>query len=525
MHKKLLLLILSLMMIVSSSLCVLADDEETSITNRAGYYLVASDATFDDADMLKEGIEKITESTGKVKYYYTKQYNQGEKFTVTSIKPKRGGYVFLGWFDKQRKDTDGTTIIEAKIRSVGESVKYVYKTDNYCLDALWATLNVTDYEGTYDGQYHSISEELVIDYGDKDWKDKYGKEALSKVTVVTEYSTPTVDSGAYSERMPGFKAAGEYKVKVKKTVKVGKEEVDLLKEATVKINKLDITVHTDGAEKTYDGKPLTNENCSIDGMLAEEKQKVALETNGSQTQAGDSKNTYALNWNGVNENNYNVIEDLGVLKVNKKAVNVTINGKNKTTTYNGESQSLSGYDVLYNDNLYSEEYIKYTGDKGIDGTDAGEYDLVLDEDDFSNSNSNFDVTFVVNNGKLVINKAKLTVTTSSASKAYDGKALEASGKIDGFVNSETASFKTTGSQLAVGSSKNTYSIDWDKASAKKDNYYIEEHLGTLTVSEASKSDSNNTKVVTCEEAMNSKNWTWSESKKACVYRVTNTSAN
>ena len=31
-----------------------------------------------------------------------------------------------------------------------------------------------------------------------------------------------------------------------------------------------------------------------------------------------------------------------------------------------------------------------------------------------------------------------------------------------------------------------------------------------------------TKVVTCEEAMGSKNWTWSESKKACVYRVTNT---
>ena len=31
-----------------------------------------------------------------------------------------------------------------------------------------------------------------------------------------------------------------------------------------------------------------------------------------------------------------------------------------------------------------------------------------------------------------------------------------------------------------------------------------------------------TKVVTCEEAMNSKDWTWSESKKACVYRVTNT---
>ncbi len=38
------------------------------------------------------------------------------------------------------------------------------------------------------------------------------------------------------------------------------------------------------------------------------------------------------------------------------------------------------------------------------------------------------------------------------------------------------------------------------------------------------SNTSSTKVVTCEEAMNSKNWTWSESKKACVYRVANTSA-
>ena len=44
--------------------------------------------------------------------------------------------------------------------------------------------------------------------------------------------------------------------------------------------------------------------------------------------------------------------------------------------------------------------------------------------------------------------------------------------------------------------------------------------------EEKKEESNNNssnKVVTCEEAMNSKNWTWSEAKKACVYRVSKTS--
>ena len=46
---------------------------------------------------------------------------------------------------------------------------------------------------------------------------------------------------------------------------------------------------------------------------------------------------------------------------------------------------------------------------------------------------------------------------------------------------------------------------------------------TLTINVMGK-DSHENKVVTCEEAMNSKNWSWSESKKACVYRVSNTSS-
>ncbi len=38
-------------------------------------------------------------------------------------------------------------------------------------------------------------------------------------------------------------------------------------------------------------------------------------------------------------------------------------------------------------------------------------------------------------------------------------------------------------------------------------------------------NTSSTKVVTCEEAMNSKDWVWSETKKACVYKVSDTSVN
>ena len=88
------------------------------------------------------------------------------------------------------------------------------------------------------------------------------------------------------------------------------------------------------------------------------------------------------------------------------------------------------------------------------------------------------------NGTLTVNKASVTIKTGSASKAYDGTALtKAEASIEGLVNGETATVTATGSQTEVGSSSNTYSIDWGKT--KKDNYTITEELGTLEVTKNS----------------------------------------
>ena len=82
-----------------------------------------------------------------------------------------------------------------------------------------------------------------------------------------------------------------------------------------------------------------------------------------------------------------------------------------------------------------------------------------------------------------IAKRKATVTTGSASKAYDGKPLTNSeAKITGLVNGETAAVEATGSQTEVGSSANTYAIEW--GTAKAQNYTVTEELGTLTVEAA-----------------------------------------
>ena len=89
-----------------------------------------------------------------------------------------------------------------------------------------------------------------------------------------------------------------------------------------------------------------------------------------------------------------------------------------------------------------------------------------------------------------ITPATLTVSTPSASKVYDGEALAAEGSVSGFVAGESAPFATTGSQTLVGSSTNTYAIDWaaEGATAKQSNYVVSEELGVLTVTDGTDDD-------------------------------------
>ena len=86
---------------------------------------------------------------------------------------------------------------------------------------------------------------------------------------------------------------------------------------------------------------------------------------------------------------------------------------------------------------------------------------------------------------VTVDKAPLTITTGSASKTYNGKALtNPDAKITGLVGGETAAVEATGSQTEAGSSPNIYAIEW--GTAKEENYAVTEELGTLTVAPAGK---------------------------------------
>ena len=168
---------------------------------------------------------------------------------------------------------------------------------------------------------------------------------------------------------------------------------------SIAVEKRLVTLESEGADKTYDGTPLTNGAVSVtpkgEGVGFVDGEGVAVTVTGSQTDVGESDNTFYFSFD----------------------------------------EGTSGDDYLVTAKC----------------------------------------------GQLTILPATLTVTTHGASKPYDGTALTASGEISGFVNGETASFATTGSQTLVGTSDNSYAITWD-GTAKKSNYsVVESAVGTLEV--------------------------------------------
>ena len=241
-----------------------------------------------------------------------------------------------------------------------------------------------------------------------------------------------------------------------------------------------LTVATESANKVYDGKPLTAGG-KVDGLVNGET--VAFKVVGSQIKVGSSDNAYKIEWNGTAKRaNYRLeAETVGKLTVTESADEVVVTTTGGTFAYDGSSHGATvtvgalpeGYSLETAESAASAKDVS-------DGEVAATADvLVIKNAEGEDVTSRLNIKFV--DGTIKVEPAKLTVTTPSASKPYDGNALTAEGKASGFVNGEAATLKTTGSQTEVGSSVNGYELVWD-GSAKAANYTVEENLGTLTVS-------------------------------------------
>ena len=406
-------------------------------------------------------------------------------------------------------------------------------------------------DSKYDGNVHE-NRPVVKD-------TKTGATLVEGTDYTLSYKGDTTNAGTVTVTITG---AGNY---------TGSHNVEY------QITKRNVTLTSATDSKVYDKTPLTNSNITIGGDGFAKLEGASYNVTGSQTNVGDSNNefTYKLN-DDTKASNYNIEVKFGKLYITTQdgQVIVVITGHKKTYDYDGTEKTVSGYDVSITEgSTYAEADFTFNGNAEVKATAANTYPMGLKVSDFTNNNTNYSsVTFVVNDGSLVINpksiipdgpdtpdekktgievtdpegsiydglphvnplkvtdtktgkeleenkdytltyvgdvvnvgtvKVKVkgignytgeftktykitpkeyTVTTDSAKKVYDGTALTAGGKIEGIVDGEVVVVHTTGSQTEVGSTPNTYKLEWKKASSK--NYKLkEDSIGTLTVTE------------------------------------------
>ena len=367
------------------------------------------------------------------------------------------------------------TVTEVKDSPVTNAIEYTVGTkfniNNYDISKNEGTLNITPKSINPDDQNMSVSDPQGHIYDGLEHKEVLEVKDIYRNVVL---SAGTDYDVAYSTT--DFTNVGKITITI-----TGKGNYTGTFDRTYEITPATLTVTTPSANKVYDGTPLTAEG-TISGFV--NKETATFTTIGSQTEVGSSSNTYSIEWNGTaKSSNYKISETVGTLTVTENENEIVVTTKHSSYTYDGLAH---GTEVTVS-NLpkgYSLEKAASSA-TATDVTTAIEATcdtLVIKNAEGKDVTNNLKITKVP--GSITITSATLTVTTPSANKVYDGSPLTADGTISGFVNNETATFTTTGSQTEVGNSKNTYSIKWN-GTAKSTNYQISEAVGTLTVTQQS----------------------------------------
>ena len=347
--------------------------------------------------------------------------------------------------------------------------------------------------------YHSYdSATLTVNYLDMDGNPIPGKDAeVITHTVPFSYAVDETEISGYTFHnatdVDGNDVDGSYFIK-----DGGSHVLNLYYQK-------DLILTAKSKEKTYDGEALTSDG--VDDLvsdyavyLAEGDTITSVTYDGSQTEAGTSNSLPSdvtiVDKNGKDHTDYyHISYASGTLTVNQAKVEVYIDGDQKEKFYDGVAETIT-YTVKINDpsGKYQESDLAFTGEaKEITQKDAGHYDLIL-KDRFVNNNKNFDVQMEVSNGSLEIKKRRVVLTSDSAQKGFDGTALTAETVTATEFNKDTGEgfvpldnliliYDFTGSQTAVGASKNTftYKVDNELDDTKLSNYDVQTEYGLLQV--------------------------------------------
>ena len=237
-------------------------------------------------------------------------------------------------------------------------------------------------------------------------------------------------------------------------------------------DKVTVTITEHSGSETYDGteKTVTGYDVSIDNTLYKESD---FTFSGDATVKGTDAGSYPMeltadDFTNNSANFTNVVFEIvdGTLEIAKLPVTVTIKGNTDTKVYNGEEQKVEGYTATFSDPLYSEAYYTFSGTDVAKGTDVNEYPMGLAEDQFTNTNDNFDVTFSVTDGKLTItpitDKVTVTITEHSGDFKYDAAEHEVKGYDVTSISNELykeSDFTFSGDATVKGTDAGSYDME------------------------------------------------------------------
>ena len=272
---------------------------------------------------------------------------------------------------------------------------------------------------------------------------------------------------------------------------------------TIKPVEVTVTIKGNTKTETYDGTEYTVTGYTIESISNDlySADNVTLKDGAKAEAKGTNAGDYMMGLTAGSFANSNtnfevtfVVED-GKLTIKPAEVTVTIKGNTKTETYDGTEYTVTGYTVeSISNNLYKEEYFALKTDAKVEakGTNAGDYMMGLTKESFENKNTNFKVTFVVEDGKLTIAKRDVTVTGESATKVYNGQTQEINGyTVDNLVKGHemtgvtySAKGKDPGKYNGSFTGRQIVIKDAD-GNDVTENYNVKPVIGVLTITQPS----------------------------------------
>ncbi|MBR2668752.1 MAG: hypothetical protein IKE36_03035, partial [Solobacterium sp.] len=251
------------------------------------------------------------------------------------------------------------------------------------------------------------------------------------------------DEEAIRKRIETLPQNTETATEVKSDLKITHSSSDRLMQDSTNVR-----IHIDTKITNYNGRALGGQEAHFTDVRIDPS--IKIKATGSQTDVGQSSNTYDIDWGNANPNNYVFSEELGTLTVTPASLSVTTGSADKI--YDGEP--LTSEEAILTGLVNNETAsITATGTITEPGTVVNSYTI----DWGSAKSSNYSITEHL--GTLTVSEAAtvyddpVTLTAESVEKVYDGTALTASSvKATGLPEGFTVQASCEGSQTDVGSS-------------------------------------------------------------------------